>query len=92
MEAIATYRAGVREQADALVPITAALVAAVERGEVARAKALYAAARARWDRVAPVAGRFGDLESRVDLREVDLAAGQVWTGWHRVEKALWNSA
>ncbi len=90
VKAIATYRAGVQEQADALVPIADALVAAVERGEVARAKVLYAAARARWDQVSPVAAQFADLESRVDLREVDLAAGQDWTGWHRVEKALWT--
>ncbi|MEJ7794004.1 MAG: hypothetical protein WKF50_00485 [Nocardioides sp.] len=47
--------------------------------------------RAGLNLVAPVAARFADLESRVDLREVDLAAGQGWADWHRVEKALWTS-
>ena len=37
-----------------------------------------------------MAESFGDLDPRVDLREADLEAGQEWTGWHRIEKALWT--
>ena len=28
----------------------------------------------------------------MDLREADLAPGQKWTGWHRIEKDLWPPA
>src|SRR4029453_3997396 len=43
-----------------------------------------------WESVEPVAESFGDLDPRIDLREADLEAGQTWTGWHVIEKALWQ--
>jgi iron uptake system component EfeO len=36
-----------------------------------------------------VAESFGDLDPLMDAREADLAAGEEWTGWHRIEKDLW---
>lgn len=89
--AVAAYRAYVQEQADALVTLVGRFAAAVEAGDVARAKAQYAASRAPWERVEPVAEAFGDLDPRVDQREADLETGESWTGWHRIEKALWVS-
>ena len=88
-QAVTAYRAYVQGQADALVPLVQGLAAAVQAGDVARAQALYAPSRVPWEAIEPVAESFGDLDPRVDLREADLEAGQVWTGWHRIEKGLW---
>ena len=49
-------------------------------------------ARIHWERIEPVAESFGDLDPRLDLREADLADGEAWTGWHRIEKDLWPPA
>ena len=87
--AVAAYRAYVQQQADALVPLVQGLATAVKAGDVARAKALYAPSREPWEAIEPVAESFGDLDPLMDLREADLEPGQEWTGWHRIEKALW---
>ena len=89
-QAVAAYRAYVQQQADALIPLVDEFVAAVKAGDVAKAKELYAPSRVPWEAVEPVAESFGDLDPRVDLREADLEEGQEWTGWHRIEKALWT--
>ena len=89
--AVDAYRAYVRAQADALVPVVDRFAAAVKAGQVERAKSLYAASRVPWERVEPVAESFGDLDPKVDLREADLESGQRWMGWHRIEKALWRT-
>lgn len=88
-KAVAAYRAYVQQQADALVPLVQGFAAAVKAGDVVTAKALYAPSRAPWERIEPVAESFGDVDPKVDLREADLEPGQEWTGWHRLEKALW---
>lgn len=88
-EAAESYRAWVQAQADALVPLAEGLAAAIKTGDVEGAKALYANSRVPWESIEPVAESFGDLDPRLDLREADLEAGQEWTGWHRIEKALW---
>ena len=87
--AVEAYRAYVQDEADALVPLVQGFVAAVKAGDVAQAQALYAPSRRPWEAVEPVAESFGDLDPRMDLREADLEPGQEWTGWHRLEKALW---
>ena len=89
VRAVEQYRAFVQGQADALVPLVEGFAAAVKAGDVERAKALYAPSRVPWEAVEPVAESFGDLDPKVDLREADLEDGQTWTGWHRLEKALW---
>ncbi|GAA1650822.1 iron uptake system protein EfeO [Georgenia ruanii] len=89
-QAAQDYRDWVTAQADALVPAVEAFAAAVKSGDVERAKALYAPSREPWERIEPVAESFGDLDPRMDAREADLAAGEAFTGWHRLEKALWT--
>ncbi len=89
-KAVAQYRTYVQQQADAVVPLVDQFAAAVKAGHVAKAKSLYAESRIPWEAVEPVAESFGDLDPKVDLREADLEAGQEWTGWHRIEKALWT--
>lgn len=88
-QAAENYRTWVQQQADALVPLAEGLAAAIKAGDVEGAKALYASSREPWESIEPVAESFGDLDPRLDLREADLEAGQEWTGWHRIEKALW---
>jgi iron uptake system component EfeO len=89
-KAVSQYRTYVQQQADAVVPLVDRFAGAVKAGDVAKAKSLYAASRIPWEAVEPVAESFGDLDPKVDLREADLEAGQEWTGWHRIEKALWT--
>ena len=83
------YRAWVQQQADRLVARTALFVAAYQQGDDDRARALYPVARTPWEAIETVAESFGDLDPKTDAREADLAAGQKWTGWHRIEKDLW---
>lgn len=84
------YRTFVQEQAEAAVPLVTQLAEAVKAGDAERARSLYAASRVPWERIEPVAESFGDLDPRMDAREADLAPGDEFTGWHRLEKALWT--
>lgn len=71
-------------------PLVQELVDALRRDDRAAAQAVYAVSREPWERIEPVAESFGDLDPRIDAREADLEPGQEFTGWHRIEKALWT--
>jgi iron uptake system component EfeO len=86
---VADYRDYLQENADELVATTEPFVAAVVAGDLAEAKALYAAPRIPYERIEPVADSFGALDPKIDARENDVAAGQ-FEGFHRIEKALWE--
>nr|WP_255480014.1 iron uptake system protein EfeO [Quadrisphaera sp. RL12-1S] len=88
--AVDAYRSYVQQQADATVPLVQQLRDAIASGDRAKAQSLYAPSRVGWESVEPVAESFGDLDPRMDVREADLEAGQQFTGWHRLEKALWT--
>ncbi|WLQ32401.1 imelysin family protein [Streptomyces castrisilvae] len=92
--AVAAYRSYVLAQAEQTLPKAKAFAAAVEAGDVEKAKKLYAPSRIGWERTEPVAESFGDIDPKVDVREDGLEDGQDpetdWTGWHRLEKALWQ--
>ncbi|MFG2991356.1 iron uptake system protein EfeO [Streptomyces sp. NPDC048257] len=94
--AVAAYRAYVVAQAEETLPKAQAFADAVKAGDVEGAKKLYAGSRIGWERTEPVAESFGDIDPKVDVREDGLEAGQDlekdWTGWHRLEKALWVDA
>jgi iron uptake system component EfeO len=83
------YQRYVRSQTAELLERTTAFVDAVRAGDVEGAKALYPAARTPWERIEPVAESFGDLDPLIDGREGDQEPGQDFTGFHRIEKALW---
>jgi iron uptake system component EfeO len=83
------YADYVRQEAGKLLERTTEFVTAYKAGHDARARRLYPIARMHWERIEPVAESFGDLDPKMDLREADLADGQRWTGWHRIEKDLW---
>ncbi|GAA2804480.1 iron uptake system protein EfeO [Streptomyces showdoensis] len=92
--AVAAYRQYVQAQADATLPKVKVFTDAVRAGNVEAAKKAYADSRIGWERTEPVAESFGDIDPKVDVREDGLEAGQDpakdWTGWHRLEKALWQ--
>ncbi|MFF8292548.1 iron uptake system protein EfeO [Streptomyces sp. NPDC016309] len=88
--AVAAYRQYVQQQADETLPKVKTFTDAVRAGDVEAAKKAYAASRIGWERTEPVAESFGDIDPKVDVREDGLEKGQAWTGWHRLEKALWQ--
>jgi iron uptake system component EfeO len=90
--AVDRYERFVSREVDALVVATDRFAAAFAAGDDDAARAQYASARIHWERIEPVAGSFGDLDPRLDLREAGLEQGQEWTGWHRIEKDLWPPA
>lgn len=88
-QALVNYAAYVGDQTDQLVAKTKEFVELYKAGDDDAARALYPVARTHWERIETVAESFGDLDPKMDAREADLAAGQRWTGWHRIEKDLW---
>ncbi|MEV8455828.1 iron uptake system protein EfeO [Streptomyces sp. NPDC052095] len=89
-KAVAEYRTYVQAQADETLPKAKKFTDAVAAGDIGAAKKLYADSRLGWERTEPVAESFGDIDPKVDIREDGLEDGQKWTGWHRLEKALWQ--
>ncbi|MEH0579683.1 MULTISPECIES: iron uptake system protein EfeO [Streptomyces] len=89
-KAVAAYRSYAQTQADETLPKVATFVAAVKAGNIEAAKTAYAPSRIGWERTEPVAESFGDIDPLVDTRADGLEAGQKWTGWHRLEKSLWQ--
>src|SRR5215218_1590838 len=87
--ALTNYSAYVQDQSDQLVTKTRQFVDLYKSGDDDAARALYPDARTHWERIETVAESFGDLDPKTDAREADLAPGQKWTGWHRIEKDLW---
>jgi iron uptake system component EfeO len=83
------YRQYVVAEVDKLVPAAKRFTDAVRAGDVAQAQQLYAPARYYYEEVEPVAESFGDLDPRIDARVDDVDDPAQWTGFHRLEKALW---
>ncbi|MFF1447096.1 iron uptake system protein EfeO [Streptomyces sp. NPDC058274] len=89
-KAVAAYREYAQEQADATLPKAEAFAKAVKDGDIEAAKKEFAGSRLGWERTEPVAESFGDIDPKVDVRADGLEDGQKWTGWHRLEKSLWQ--
>jgi iron uptake system component EfeO len=90
-QAAEDYQRYVQSQTGALIDRTTEFVDAVKAGDIEGAKALYPVARTYWERIEPVAEIFGDLDPLIDGREGDQAEGEDFTGFHRIEKALWET-
>lgn len=86
----AGYRKYVQQEADDLATRTKQFVAAVNAGDVPKAKRLFATTREPYERIEPVAESFGSLDPRIDARVNDVEEGDPWTGFHRIEQALWR--
>ncbi len=92
-QAVDLYAAFVKDQVAQLVPQVDAFVTAYESGDDETARAAYPQVRAYYERIEPIAEALGDLDPRIDYREVDaVAEGLEWTGFHRIEKDLWVPA
>lgn len=87
-EGYAKYVSG---QVDSLVLAAAALQKAVDSGDVAASQQAYAAARPFFERIEPVAESFPDLDPALDLRVADVEPGAEWTGFHPLEKDLFET-
>ncbi len=85
------YQRYVQSQTGALLEQTTAFTDAVKAGDIPAAQALYPIARTYWERIEPVAESFGDLDPLIDGREGDQAEGEDFTGFHRIEQALWET-
>jgi iron uptake system component EfeO len=83
------YHDYVVAEVDQLVGATKTFTDAVRAGEIAKAKQSYAPARVHYESVEPVAESFGELDPSIDARIDDVSNPAEWTGFHRIEKALW---
>lgn len=89
-QAVDLYAAFVKDQVGQLVPAVEDFVAAYESGDDEAARTMFPQVRAYYERIEPVAEALGDLDPRIDYREVDAVAEDLeWTGFHRIEKDLW---
>ncbi len=90
-EGTAGYAKYVSGQVDSLVLAAAALQKAVDSGDVQASQEAYAAARPFFERIEPVAESFPDLDPALDLRVADVEPGTKWTGFHPLEKDLFEA-
>ena len=89
--AVDRYRSYLQRNTDDLVGRTDAFVAAIKRGDVERAKLLFANTREPYEEIEPVAESFGGLDPAIDARINDVEGGfKDWTGFHRLEWSLWK--
>lgn len=92
-EAVSLYAAFVKEQVAQLLPAATGFVDLYVKGQDEAAKEQFPNIRTFYERIEPVAEALGDLDPRIDYREVDaVAEGLEWTGFHRIEKDLWEPA
>jgi iron uptake system component EfeO len=89
-QATKSYADYVANNTAALEEQTGKFVDLVKAGKVDEAKAAFAPTRLYYERIEPVAEKFGDLDPAIDFREADLEPGQPFTGFHRLEKDLWK--
>ncbi len=92
-KAVDLYAAFVKDQVEKLVPAVEEFTTAYATADDDTARTLFPQVRAYYERIEPVAEALGDLDPRIDYREVDaVAEGLDWTGFHRIEKDLWVPA
>ncbi|WP_206792775.1 iron uptake system protein EfeO [Amycolatopsis sp. MtRt-6] len=90
-EATKSYASYVANNTAALQDETVKFAGLVKAGKVDEAKAAYARTRVYYERIEPVAEKFGDLDPAIDVREADLEPNQQFTGFHRLEKDLFKT-
>ncbi|MDF0530083.1 peptidase M75 family protein [Tsukamurella sp. 8F] len=103
-QAAADYKTYVATQVGSLVDSTKALTTAVDNGDLAGAKAAYPKARPFYERIEPVAGAFCtdgstdcsdknsvSLDFAVDARPAAVGPTDKWTGFHVLEKQIFQA-
>ncbi|HZE37884.1 MAG TPA: iron uptake system protein EfeO [Stackebrandtia sp.] len=92
-QAVKDYEKYVSQQADSLVTKTKEFTDAVKAKKIDKAKELFPVARTYWERIEPVAEKFGDLDPKLDGRADDHPKREKdpqFTGFHRLEYDLWK--
>jgi iron uptake system component EfeO len=89
-KATAGYHDYIVDQATKLLAGTKTFVAALDRGDLAGAKSQFGPLRAYYESIEPVAESFGDLDPAIDARINDVPNVKSWTGFHRIERILWE--
>jgi iron uptake system component EfeO len=89
--AVDGYATYVQTQISALQEKTQEFVDAIKAGDIPTAQSLYPVARSYYERIEPVAESFGDLDPKIDARENDVEPGDTWTGFHVLERDLWQN-
>lgn len=94
-EGVKQYEAYIRDQSGQLLEATKNFAEAYKAGDDDAARAQYAPARMFYERIEPTAEAFGDIDPALDEREADYqeaddTADREWTGWHVIEKDLWQ--
>lgn len=93
VQPVSDYKIYVTEKVDQLVSDTEQFTHAVKKGDLAKAKALYATTRVNYEAVEPIAELFSDLDAAIDSRVDDHEKGveaDDFTGFHRLEYALFD--
>ena len=85
-----SYRTYVVDEVNKLTTATTAFTDAVRAGDIPKAKELYAPAREHYESIEPVAESFGSLDPLIDARIDEVANTKTWSGFHRIERALWQ--
>jgi iron uptake system component EfeO len=92
--ALAEYKVYVGGEAGRLVAATRRFADAIQAGDLAEAQALYGPTREHYDRLAPIAHLFGDLDKRIDPRAADFAeqaADPAFIGFRRIAYGLYTA-
>lgn len=90
---LATYKAFALAQMDEFLLETEQFVTLFKENKIDEAKHLYPRARMYFERSEPIAESFGDLDPKIDGRLADIEeeglGEEDWTGYHKLEYALW---
>jgi iron uptake system component EfeO len=90
-EATNAYRAWVGSETAKLLVGVRELSAALDAGNLARAKTLYGPVHAHYEQIEPVAESFGNLDPEIDARANDVPASK-WRGFHKIEQLLFQKS
>ena len=90
---LSEFRVYLSSQGGVLIKAVTALEHAIEAGDLAQAQALYAPARAAYQRIAPAAQRLAELDNAINARADYFEKREQdpgFTGFHRIEYALFQ--
>lgn len=89
--AVTGYKTYVQQQAGELVTNAQALSTAISAGNLEAARAAYGPGRLNYERIEPIAESFGTLDLHIDGRLNDFDSPADFSGYHRIEQALWEA-
>ncbi|MDI2590288.1 iron uptake system protein EfeO [Pseudomonas sp. 681] len=90
---LSEFRVYLSSQSSALIKAVTALEQAIEAGDLSQAQALYAPARAAYQRIAPAAQRLSELDNAINARADYFEKREQdpgFVGFHRLEYALFQ--